>query len=202
MKKMVYIKKSVALAIMLLTLISVTACGEKKDTKKYATDYNLEVKETTTVMDCWDIWKREDDGVIMLQIDCKNSGRKEPRDYLLYWVFDTPEQAKNKYEEFYNRSKAYDKGNKWEEGDKWFVSEEPDVCDAYITWMNYLEGNVIISAELDVSSAWSENDGYDDTTESTTEADTEERFDTSTLKDYVINNAPALKDFVINDILQ
>ena len=141
----------------------------------------------------------------MLQIDKGSSYAEEPRDYLLFWVFDTEKQAEDKYQRLYKESKNYDNGRSWEEGDNWFVSEEPGVCDAFITWMICREGNVIIEAELDVSSAWTENyieETNESTTEETTQATTEEKFDTWTLKDYVIDNRAALKDYVLNEILQ
>lgn len=210
MNRSTFFKRSTAIVMMLVTLISVAACGEAsgtpKDTKKYATDYNLEVKDTKTVDDNWHIWKREDNGVVMLQIDKGSSYAEEPRDYLLFWVFDTEKQAEDKYQRLYNECKNYNNGTGWqEEGDDWFVSEEPGVCDAFITWMICREGNVIIEADLEISSAWSEGfveetDGS--TTEATTQAATEERFDTWTLKDYVIDNRSALKDYVLNEILK
>ena len=200
-----FIKRTAAIVLMLVTLMSVAACGaakdNAKDNKKYATDYNLELKKSKTVKDNWRIRKREENGVVMLQITKGSSYAEEPRDYLLFWVFDSEKQAKKKYQNLYNKCKDYNNGSKWEEGDDWFVSEEPDVCDAFITWMICREGNVIIEADIDFSSAWSES-YVEETTGTPTEATTEVKFDKSTLKDYVIDNRSELKDFVLNEILQ
>lgn len=203
MKKKISFRKLSLMTIMcIMTVVLFTGCLDNKS-KKYATDYPLDVKKTkNNVLGKWDIWKREENGVVFLQIDCGYSDREEERDYMLFWVFDTPSQAKDMYEEYYESSKKYDNGRYWEEGDNWFVSEEPGVCDATIVWMNCLSDNVIISTELDIWSSWSENvtNEEPETTEETEVA--EERFDTSKLKDYVIDNASKLEDYVLNEILK
>ena len=170
---------------------------EESEQKKYVTDYDLELNDSKKDPSGeWNIWKRDDGDSGFLQIR-HLSNNVEPRDYLLFWVFDSDEEAKEHYDYYYERSKAF--SPTWEEGDNWFVSQEPDVCDAGIIWMLYLNGNVVIHAELDYWSEWGAN--WDEPVESTTTAATEPTFDKYSLKDYVIENADELKDFVLNEIL-
>ena len=165
---------------------------------KYASDCEVDDRGHVKVLnDTYDIWKREEDGTYMLLITYRGE-KNEPRDYLRYWVFDDSTDAKEKYQAMYDRSEDYQGIS--EEGDNWFVSQEPDVCDAGIIWMNYLDGNVIISADLDMWSEWAEY--YDETEETTpTPTPTEPSFDTYSLKDYILENADDLKGFVLSDVL-
>ena len=91
MKKKISFRKMSLMTIMcIMTVVLFTGCSDNKS-KKYATDYPLDVKKTKNdVLGKWDIWKREENGVVFLQIDCGYSDREEERDYMLFWVFDTP----------------------------------------------------------------------------------------------------------------
>ena len=116
-------------------------------------------------------------------------------EYLSFWVFDSEEDAKAAYKKHYDRSKEYDNGRFWEEGDNWFLSEEPDVMDASIVWMNYREGNVIIYSHLgSVSTFGKEKD-------SDTPSDPD-KLDTSTLMDYVLGNSTDIRSYVIDVIME
>ena len=169
--------------------------------KKYATDYPIEVRDyAKDVYEGWDVWKRQEQNLIFLQITNRNYDKAEQIDRLLFWVFDSPEEAKNYYDSLYKRSKEYDRDCYWEEGDSWFISQEPDVCDAGIVWMNYQTGNIIIMAEL---YSWSEWAVYDDGTGTVNEPEgtTEKEFDEYNLKSYIIENAPEIRSFVLEKIL-
>ena len=195
-----------------MTLGTLTACSQsKKKTKKRAkptptpvvttvgTDEPTEGTESSqeNKLEDWSIWERDNKGVKYLQI--QNSGfhgRQTEMDYLLFWVYDSEAEAKKAYKNFYKESKEYDCGN-WQEGDNWFISDEPGVCDASIVWMNYLEGNIIISAELSIRGCMTVPEDY--TTETT--EPTAPVFDRSTLKDYILNNVPEIVRFVNEDLL-
>ena len=188
-----------------MALGTLTACTQsKKKTKKRAkptptpvvttvgTDETTEGTESSQEnnLEDWSVWERDNKGVKFLQI--QNSGfhvRQTEMDYLLFWVYDSEAEAKKAYKNFYKESKEYDRGN-WQEGDNWFISDEPGVCDASIVWMNYLEGNIIISAQLEIRGCMTE------TTEPTAPV-----FDRSTLKDYILNNVPEIVRFVNEDLL-
>lgn len=192
-----------------MALGTLTACSQsKKKTKKRAkptptpvvttvgTDETTEGTESSQEnnLEDWSVWERDNKGVKFLQI--QNSGfhgRQTEMDYLLFWVYDSEAEAKKAYKNFY---KEYDCGN-WQEGDNWFISDEPGVCDASIVWMNYLEGNIIISAELSIRGCMTVPEDY--TTETT--EPTAPVFDRSTLKDYILNNVPEIVRFVNEDLL-
>ena len=165
--------------------------------RRYATDYPIEVKELKKdFLDDWNIWKRQENGVTFLQISNSGfHGRETEMEYLSFWVFDSEEDAKAAYKKHYDRSKEYDNGRFWEEGDNWFLSEEPDVMDASIVWMNYREGNVIIYSHLgSVSTFGKEKD-------SDTPSDPD-KLDTSTLMDYVLGNSTDIRSYVIDVIME
>ena len=169
--------------------------SEADGDRRYATDYPLDVKEQKSdFFDDWYIWKRQEDGMIFLQIS--NTGfheRETEIEYLLFWVYDSAEDARKAYEGYYNRSKEYDEGRFWEEGDNWFISKEPDVMDASLVWMNYREGNVIISANLGSTSSWA----------AAKENDTDSgASDALARKDYILKNAPEIRSYVIDVIME
>lgn len=73
------------------------------------------------------------------------------------------------------------------------------MCDASITSMLYLEGNVIIWAEIDIRGCGETCESFE--TQETTET-TVKVFDRSTLKDYILNNVPEIIRFVNEVILE
>lgn len=200
-------KKFLSVLLIASMVFGVAACrSDKKTTRKkrreqkikYASEYDLENGDREYVLDdSWEIWKREGNDVTFLDISSCGKAETDPRDYIRFLVFDTASEAKDYYEERYDSSKEYG-GGTWEEGDNWFVSQEPYVCDAGIIWMNYLSGNVIITADLDCWSEWAE---YYDEEATPTPTPTEPPFDTYTLKDYILENADELEEFAIHDVL-
>ena len=80
--------------------------------RRYATDYPIELKEQKTgFFDDWSIWKRQENGLIFLQIsNSGKNGRNSEIEHLLFWVYDSAEDAKKAYEGYYNESKEFDKG--------------------------------------------------------------------------------------------
>ena len=136
----------------------------------------------------WDIRKmKEQHGSYLLIMH--NGEATEMRDQPVFRVFKSASEAKKKYDSFYEECKC--NTPTWEEGDNWFVSKKPGVCDAFVIRMNYLNGNVIISADLDIRNVC----GY-----AVTNTATEQAFDNYPLKDYVIENADELKRFVLKEM--
>ena len=162
--------------------------------RKYATDYALEVDETRNrVCDKWNIRKRENDGEVFLSI--WSPGQKEDiRQYLTFAVFDTDEEAQDAYDQQYSEYRQYIQ----EEEDKWFTAWRPDVCDAEIVSMFYLEDNVIITCDISVTGTMFCYS--DEITPTPTPAPTP-AFTRASLKAYTIENASELKDYVLNTIL-
>ena len=178
-----------------------TTAAETENTyngsRRYATDYPIEIKEQKSdFFDDWGIWKRQENGVIFLQI--QNSGfhgRETEIEYISFWVFDSAEEAEKAYEGHYNSSKEFDNGRFWEEGDNWFVSEEPGVMDASLVWMNYREDNVIIYAHLGTVSAYGKENDSDTSSGSG-------KFAPSALKNYILENASEIRSYVIDVIME
>lgn len=160
--------------------------------RNYASDYDLEVGEQKRDdQDRWSIWKRSEHGRVFLQI--MNTGyrtREEDIDHLLFRVYDSEAEASAVYEDLFSYYTEYDPS--YESGDSWFESWEPDVCDASVRQLVYLQGNVIIFADLSVCSCWSGPD-----------SDVEvESSGSYYLKDYVLENAPEIRDRVIAEIVE
>ena len=199
MKKTGYIKLIKSFIILTVLAGLLTSCVSSNgryvkafnDGKKYATNYMPE-KDSGSRVGIWDVRKAEAKEKAVVEIyNFRHDERKEPREYLSYEVFDTPADAAEEFDRDYEVCKK-ENSHYWDEGLNWFVSQEPGVCDAIVIWMKYIEGNVIITAELDSWSTWS--DDY-------TGEPRETRFDTKTLKEYVIENAPELRRYVLKDIL-
>ena len=175
---------------------------KEPETTGIATEYPITNGQTVRrVYDTWSVKKNIDDGVCSLFV--WNSGqRDEELEYLHFNVYDNEEDARARYEEIYEQFSEYSRRNGdrgWDEGVNWFTSLEPGVCDASIVEIICIEDNVIISADIQITSEWGM---VEEPTESTTSPEpTESRFDISVLKDYVILHSAELKDYVINVIL-
>ena len=199
MKKTGYTKLIKSFIILIVMAGLLTSCVSSNgryvkafnDGKKYATNYKPENGRRSRV-GIWDVCKAEGEEKQVVEIyNYRHDERKEPRDYLSYRVFDTPADAAEEFDRYYEICKK-ENSHYWDEGLNWFVSQEPGVCDAINIWMKYIEGNVIITAELDSWSTWSDENNS---------GPVETKFDKKTLKEYVIENAPELKKYVLKDIL-
>lgn len=100
-----------------------------------------------------------------------------------YEVYNTAEQARAAYAEWYRATKTerYIDG----EDEDWFKGEMPYVDDATIHAMFYVEGNVVIIAELSVYSEW---DGS--------------RHDYSYREKYLLDHASELRNSVIDLVME
>lgn len=226
------IKSIIALLMAVMMVLSVTACGsadskvkegvssntgsasgtkgsnktttetttetKKKDDKqnnnfdkykKYATDYELDLKESKKdVLGKWDLWKRDEEGATIIQISQNDSVKVTELDELSFFVFDSEELARKKFKKFKENSRKCDRGEYWEEGDDWFISKEPDVYDAKVVWMCCVECNVLIMADIARGNGSSVDEQF---------AANKDRY-----RDYIINNAADIQDYVDNEILQ
>lgn len=100
-----------------------------------------------------------------------------------YEVYDTAEQARAAYEEWYRTTKA-ERYVDSEDAD-WFKGEMPYVDDATIHAMFYVEGNVVIIAELSVYSEW---DGS--------------RHDYSYREKYLLDHASEIREAVMDMVME
>lgn len=116
----------------------------------------------------------------------------EKRDYISYLVFNSSKDAKKYFSERYNS--YVDCNAIFEDREKnWFIVEEP-VVDAEITTIYYLEDNVIIYTAVKYIS-YETGSGNDESSNTTLS------FRESELKDYILDNASDLREYVLTEIL-
>lgn len=170
---------------------------ENVEVTRYATDYDLELNERVTVLDKWSIIKTDYNGPVHLRIYCPSSYQSNsPRDHVTFNVYDNETDAMEVYSSFKADYENYQ--GLEDQGDNWFLGWEPEVCDASIKTIVCIEDNVIITAEVEF---YGEFAGYDDYYDDVTPEPTVPVFDSTVLKDYVIDNSVALRDYVLNTIL-
>ncbi len=131
----------------------------------------------------WRIIKRQDkDKGTYLEIYTNQQSENKVTEYR-YEVYDTDEQARAAYEEWYRATKTerYVDG----EGANWFNGEMPYVDDATIHAMFYVEGNVVIIAELSCYSEW---DGSS--------------HDYSYREKYLLDHASEIRDYVMDMVME
>ncbi|SCW66199.1 hypothetical protein SAMN02910456_02449 [Ruminococcaceae bacterium YRB3002] len=180
---------AVVLLFALVFLVPVFARNLLPGMERYASDYDLEVGETKLkILGEWCIEKVDNDGVISLQIRNRSS-REDNMDKLCFVVYDAAPVAHQEYLKLYDELKDCIQ----EEGSDWFTAWMPNVYDAEILNMYYLEDNMIIYTELEVISEWPlPQDG---------EYESDRVSDYTYLKDYIIYNNHEIRDYVINTIM-
>ena len=156
----------------------------------HATDYDCEIGEFAFLDDHWSLRKKEDDGVIYL--DLWNPGLKDDEiaKRYIYYIYDSEADARNAFNERLKYYKGFDSG--FEEGGNWFVSEDPYACDARVIFLRCLEKNVVIYCEVE---SWGE---------AAVSADGDNpniHLDQTNLKDYCINNSAKLREYVLEEVL-
>ena len=166
--------------------------------KRYVSEYDLDYGETAyKVYKNWNVRKNNYNGPDNLYV--WYSGEKSTaRVHLSFMVFNSSSQSKKAFNNMHEHYQNY-RGVE-EEGENWFAGWEPDVCDASIYSMVYLEDNVLIMAELEIIGEWPVIVSDEDDTVITPEP-VRTGFDSGTLKDYVIKHSDDLKDFVLNTVL-
>ena len=182
---------------LLMSLIAFFASRlESVKKTRYVTDYHLDYHEVEMVEQgtSWQVY-RDFDHDAYLRIRQWDKTWEQPGDeiYLMsFKVFDSASAAKREYNDIYKQHKAYEAG--WKEGEKWFISDVPDVMDATMTLMVYREDNVLIYAYVVCIDEYPHY--YEDETEPTGVS-----YDRWQLKDYIIENAPEIRTYVLHDIL-
>lgn len=162
----------------------------------YASDYDIPVGDTDTVLDIWRIEKCRKNNITYLAVSYSGKKLSDPLDYISYTVYDSAKEAKKEYNRRYKECKEYDRN--FEEGENWYISEVPGVCDAQIDAIECIEDNVRIYAEIRIHGTWAQ-DIDEDPGETTRPA--KPVFDRSTLREYVLNNSKELKEYVLETIL-
>ena len=150
---------------------------------KYVSNCSLEINEIKYLeRGGWKITKRQDKKKGTFLEIYTNQKNGDATEYS-YEVYDTEEQARAAYEEWYRATKT-ERYIESEEAN-WFKGEMPYVDDATIHTEFYVEGNVVIIAEVSVYSEW---DGSS--------------HDYSYREKYLLDHASGLRDFVIDMIIE
>ena len=177
--KKVLIPLCIALAVVFLTVAAVLIVLNRRKGPAYVTNYPFEINEINYIeRGGWTITKRQFNtkGTFLeISTNKQNGGISE----YSYEVYDTEEQARAAYEEWYRATKSEHYVS--EEGSNWFKGEMPYVSDATIHAMFYVEGNVVIIAELSCYSEWNGNS-----------------HDYSYREKYLVEHAPEIKDAVLD----
>ena len=171
-------------AMMFLALYNLGAISESKyndPVSRYDMEVGMTDKDSTGK---WRIYKNDWLGPEYLQL--RTYQKDEKRDQVSYYIFDNDALAK---EAFRNMPETM-YGISVNEED-YLVGYDGGVCDAEIESLRYLDGNVIIYAELGVYSAWS----CDSPDYAPPLVDTE-------IMDYVLENHEYLRDYANQTIQQ
>jgi len=161
---------------------------------RYASEYDLKPGETKGgVLNRWGIKKTDDDGTVSLFISNKMK-RTDELDYMAFDIFDSTPEAREEYDNLYARFSEY----KSDEGSNWFCYWEPGVCDALVERIYLVEGNVLISAEVNCISCWAEERYPEDGVTFETNPYVN---DNHTLKNYIIDNASDIREYLLHDVL-
>ena len=111
-------------------------------------------------IDDWRVYKNRNFGPDCLLLSSRSDS--DVKEGISFYIFDNDEQAGEAFDNLPDHLHSIS-----ESDDLHIVGYENDVCDAEIKSMMYIEGNVIIYAELGCYGMWS--DGSDDSISSNTE---------------------------------
>ena len=191
-----------AIVYFAIPLIALKVENSAKANIKYASSFDLPTGHKTRIeYNNWSVKKDYDNGKTYLYISNPREKMTE-EDYLSYLVYDSSKNAKKAYDNYYKEYENY--AYAWESGDQWFTSGVPGVCDAEIFRTYYLEDNIIIVSE-EVVSCWAESYEEGDETVPTESYDTTDPscayYNRTLLKSYVLEHAPEIRRFVIENIL-
>ena len=181
-------------AVLLLTLAlgMLTSCKHK-----YATEYYAGLNKVgPEIEEAWNVRKDTNRDITRVIISHSSEIKKKDYiDYVHFEVFDNNSDAKKEYEWQYEYMKNNEDAEIWEEGENWFLGQTPYMLGYSYAYVYYIEDNVLICAVIE------EYQRYDGSCILIPPEPLEKPFDRKLLKDYIIENAPELKRFAINDVL-
>ncbi|MCQ2482188.1 MAG: hypothetical protein MJ153_01710 [Clostridia bacterium] len=169
---------------------------------RYVTDADFSKCKSYKNDDGWFIIPRynkiKDPSPLCIRLSHNNPDSQRLEDRFDYYVFDSSNEAQTYFDNLYGTcTKHLTDDKKLDEGRNWFIARNPNVCDAVITSMFYLEDNVVIICNFP-------NKPTDLSPEILQPMTASHFIPTSEnllLKEYVINNAPSLADYSISNIL-
>jgi hypothetical protein len=133
--------KKIAVAAILLLTVILTACSSTYNIKEMGID-----KESHPG---WSADLRNSDDHEYMYVRYNGRTKSEPLQRMTYMVFGSSAEAKDYYKYWIDycdgSAEVYDKGKDW------FITRLPDTYDVIITSMFYREGNIIICANVEVT---------------------------------------------------
>ena len=173
--------KIIAIVIMIIVL---GACNEPggSDYGKPVSGFDLEMGQSVRIDD-WRVYKNRNFGLDCLLLSSRSDS--DIKEGISFYIFDNDEQAGEAFDNLPDHLHSIS-----ESDDLHIVGYENDVCDAEIKSMMYIEGNVIIYAELGCYGMWS--DGSDDSISANTE--------NTELADYIYDKHEYLAEYANEQI--
>lgn len=170
--------------IMVIMMVVLGACNDSggKDYGNPVSGFDLEVGQSVH-NDDWRVYKNRNFGPDCLLLSAR--GDSDIKEGISFYIFDNDAQAREAFGELPEHLYSIS-----ESDDQHIVGFENDVCDAEIKIMMYIEGNVIICAELGCYGTWS--DGTDDNVPASTE--------NTELADYIYNKHEYLAEYANEQI--
>ena len=187
-----FVRTVTAALLLMLSLGTLTSCKPK-----YATGFYDGLNEVNPeIKDEWNVRKDTKQDITRLIVTHDDDvNRVEYIDYLHFDVFDNNKDAMKEYEYQYGLMKNNEDAEVWEEGDNWFLGQTPYMMGYSYSYVYYIEDNVVIIAVIEQYQI------YDESCILIPPEPLEKPFDRMLLKDYIIENAPELKRFAIEDVL-
>lgn len=144
MRSRVNYLRSIAVVFLLLAALSLSACGKRIPISKYV----LNSEDNPN----WYSSYKERDGFEYLKVKyySKGGGSSEPVQIPEYLIFGSSAEARSYYKSIYKEYKDED-ADFYGHGSNWFVSDVPRTYDAVITRMYYVDRNVVICADVEVT---------------------------------------------------
>lgn len=176
MRSRVNYLRSIAVVFLVLAALSLSACG-----KAPLSEYVLNSADNPG----WYSKYKESDGFEYLKVSYGGYGRvsTEPEQIPDYLIFGSSAEARSYYRSIYKEYKNED-ADFYGHGSNWFVSDVPRTYDAVITRMYYLDRNVVICAEVEVTTYSTLGDVS--------------RTDNSGIKDYILHHHSDMREFVLD----
>ena len=144
MRSSVNYLRSIAVVFLVLAALSLSACGKRVK----LSDYVLNSVDNPG----WYSSYKEMDGYEYLKVKYGGYGRvsTEPEQIPEYLIFGSSAEARSYYRSIYKEYKNED-ADFYGHGSNWFVSDVPRTYDAVITRMYYVDRNVVICADVDIT---------------------------------------------------
>ena len=166
--------KKITVAVIILFAVFLTACSSTYNINELGIDKEKHPD--------WSAKLRNSEDFDYLDVYYDGRTKKEPMEKMTYMVFASSAEAKEYYKYWIGYCDDYIKIH--DKGVNWFITRLPNTYDVVITTLFYRDGNVIICANVDITTYSTLGDN------STT--------DNSDLKPYVMENHSDIRKSVMD----